>query len=969
MLVGSIVALTVLVGITLFGFFKQNETKETSDWVVHTQEVISEFQRLEAEVYESVTAQRGYVITQQDRYEKIFNDRFEQVKTSMISLKKITKDNKFQQTGLEELSTHLTDLRIFYAQTFQHIKEGQSAKAVALVNSGRGQEMVELIKGTIKKMVDHEENLLNKRLEKNEVTHKLSYTIVVVSSVMAILFIIVVLLMMYREINRRQIVQQQLSKVSQLQEAVLKATPFALVTSDAEGHITLFNSAAEKLLGYSSAEVLGKNPSIWHLPEEVAHHATEQSAKYKTRIGVSEALLYESVNDILASHNWTFVQKDGKHIKANLTLSPLKDDDGVVYGHIGMAYDITKQLEYEENIIQAREQALVGTKAKSEFLANMSHEIRTPMNAIMGMAELLMEADLNDEQRKYVEIFQRAGDSLLNIINDILDLSKIEAGHFELDRVPFKLTSVVQKSVEIMALKAHQKGLELAVDLDDDLNDSFIGDPNRIRQIFLNLLGNAVKFTKKGEIVLKIRGKKITGNRQEICTEVQDTGIGMTPENVKKLFERFAQADSSITKEFGGTGLGLSITRRLTELMDGDISVQSSQGVGSKFTVTFSLEVDASPSEEVPTVDLKGTKALVVDDTKINRLIMRKILEHLGASVYEAEDGPAGLALVHEHKLTNKPFEMILLDSRMPGMDGFTVAEKVQNSDDLKGPIMMMLTSDNRPGDLLRSRQLGLKSYLVKPILKMELIEAISRALIAAPKEVAKAPAPQATAVETKLRVLLVDDNDENRLVIRSFLKAQPWKIDEARNGVEALELFQKYEYDIVFMDMQMPVMDGYTATREIRRIEKEKESDPKPVLALTAYALKEEVDKSFEAGCNGHLSKPISKSALLKAVHDFTADIEVTVEKDLADLIPDYLASRATEIGKLKDAFARDDFALIQSLGHKLRGSAGSYGFDQLSEVGKELEENGKVQNKMNIEKALGQYQHYLKKVKITYA
>lgn len=968
MLGGSIAALTILVGITVYGFLKQGQVKETSDWVVHTQIVISEFQELEAHLHEAVTAQRGFVITQQPKYEALYLERYGQVNKLLLSLKKITRDNEFQQDELEVLNSHLTDLRLFYGTTFDLIKDGSHKKAVDLVKSGRGQEIIDHIKKTIRNMVSHEEELLSKRLDQNEHIHKLSYTTVVASSALAITFIIIILLLMYREFNRRVLVQHKLAQASQLQEAVLKATPFALITINNSAQITLFNPAAEKLFLYKESEVLGKNPGIWHIPSEIADYALELSTRFNTRIPVNEAMTYLSERNIIESRVFNVLKKDGSQIKISLTLSPLRDENGEIYGHIGMSYDITKQLEYEETIIKSREQALAGTRAKSEFLANMSHEIRTPMNAIMGMAELLLEADLNDEQRKYVEIFQRAGDSLLNIINDILDLSKIEAGHFELDRVPFKLTNVIQKSIEIIALKAHQKNLELAVDLHDELNDSFIGDPNRIRQILLNLLGNSVKFTKQGEIVLKIRGKVLPGKRQEIRIEVQDTGIGMSSENVKHLFERFAQADSSITKEFGGTGLGLNITKRLTELMGGDVQVQSTHGMGSKFTVTLNLEVDESPSQEVVTVDLKNTKALVVDDTRINRLIIRKILEHLGATVYEAEDGNAGLALVHEHKLMNKPFEMIMLDSRMPGMDGFSVAEKVQNSDELKGPIMMMLTSDNRPGDLLRSRQLGLKSYLVKPILKIELIEAISRALSALPKESPKVITTQSSVSQAKLNILLVDDNDENRLVIRSFLKSQSWRIDEARNGLEAVELFQKADYDIVFMDMQMPLMDGYTATREIRKIEKEKHLCSKPILALTAYALKEEVDKSHEAGCNGHLSKPISKSALLKAINDYTSDMEVRVDTDLADLIPDYLSSRESELKKLNEAILKDDFALIQSLGHKLRGSAGSFGFDQLSEVGKELEENGKVQNRGNIEKALNDYQHYLKKVKVIY-
>lgn len=968
MLGGSILALLLLIGITVFGFFKQNQTRVTSEWVVHTQKVIASFQQLETQLYESVTAQRGFILTSQARHEEIFNRNYEHLNRTLTRAMKITHDNHYQQVKLDHIRVLISDLRVHYSLTIDYVKTNQKNKAIDLVNGGKGQKLVEQIKTIIQDMISHEEELLEKRLDNHDKVRKLSSTVVITSSLLAIIFIVAVLFMMYKEFKRRLKIQQQLAQASQIQEAVLKATPFALITTSREGAVTLFNPAAEKLLGYTESEVINKSASLWHIPEEVAAFSQKLSQRFGERVSINECMTYLAERNLIESDIWSMIRKDGSAFKASLTLSPLKDNEGEIYGYIGIAYDITKQLEHEEAIIMAREQALAGTKAKSEFLANMSHEIRTPMNAIMGMAELLLEADLSEEQRKYVEIFQRAGDSLLNIINDILDLSKIEAGHFELDRVPFKMSSVVQKSVEMIALKAHQKNIELAVDIEQDLNDHYLGDPNRIRQMLLNLLGNAVKFTKKGEIVLKIRGKSISETQHELTIEVQDTGIGMTPENVKRLFERFAQADSSITKEFGGTGLGLSITKRLSELMNGDIVVHSTHGIGSRFCVTITLEADQVSTDELPVVNLKDKKVLIVDDTRTNRLIVRKILEHLEADVFEAQDGESGLDLIREHKQKNDPFHMIFLDSRMPGIDGFSVAEKVYQDEALKGPIMMMLTSDNRPGDLLKARRLGLKSHLIKPVLKADLVEAISKALNQTEQTPSKAVIDQKVIEENKLRILLVDDNDENRLVIKSFIKNKPWKVDEAKNGLEALEGFKNQSYDIILMDMQMPLMDGYTATREIRKIEKESQSEAVPVLALTAFALKEEVDKSYAAGCNGHLSKPVSKANLIAAINHHTAEIEVLIDSDLADLIPDYLEGRHKELLNLKEALQEENYSLIQGIGHKLRGSAGSYGFSPLSDVGQELEENGKVQNKQNIEMALDKYHHYLKKIKISY-
>ncbi len=691
------------------------------------------------------------------------------------------------------------------------------------------------------------------------------------------------------------------------------------------------------------------------------------SSRFNTQVNPGfETFSYRAQKDIVESDQWTYVRKDGTRIPVSLSVTAQKDDSGNIIGYLGIAFDVTKQLEYEHALVDAKEQALAGTQAKSEFLANMSHEIRTPMNAIMGMAELLNETELNEEQRKYVDVFQRAGESLLNIINDILDLSKIEAGHFELDKVPFTISSMVDKATEIMALKAHQKQLELAVDLDPDLFDYYLGDPNRIRQILLNLIGNAIKFTKKGEVVLKINGGTENHFGREIIIEITDTGIGMSKSQLEKLFERFNQADSSITKEYGGTGLGLNITKRLVELMNGSIHVESTEGTGTKFTVRIFLEEDSKPEDAAEEISLNGKKLIIIDDTKTNRLILKKIVERQGAITHEAENGEIGLKMIHESAKENKPYDLVLLDCRMPGIDGFKVAEQVQSTE-LKGPMILMLTSDNRPGDLAKSRSLGLKSYLVKPVLKNELLREIARALYdLQPKAVMEKKTVSKT--QSDLNILLVDDNDENRLVIRSFLKSLPWKIEEAKNGKDALDLYSPGKYDVILMDMQMPVLDGYSATREIRKQELEQKLSPTPIIALTAYALKEEVDKSLEAGCNGHQSKPVAKTSLIKAIEYITKAIDIVVDIDLEDLIPDYLGNREKEVDHLRELFHKGDFPQIQAIGHKLRGSAGSYGFSELSEIGKELEEKSKVSDSASINFALNQYKLYLKRIKVSF-
>jgi PAS domain S-box-containing protein len=965
--IGTGLALTVLLTVVILGYKSFSDTRSSADWVAHTFSVISKSQRVQTEVSELGISQRGFIMTSQQRHLNYYQSVIPTLDQELRDLNELTRDNEIQQKRIAELKLLIQNLKQRYAIHLEYVKNKKVNLAIESVKSGVGQDTLDEIHERIHEIIGHEEMLLKERLKIQKTSSRNSNFLILLGSILSFLFVFIASMFVVREFKRRAKIQEDLNRNSEVQKAILNSAAFALVASNTDGTITLFNPAAEKLLGYTPEEMIGKTPDHFHLPEEVTAMSKKLSERFSENIPAGyETFVYRARHGIVESDNWTYVRKDGKHIPVSLSVTAQKDQYGEITGFLGIAYDISQQLAYEKAILKAKEQAVAGTQAKSEFLANMSHEIRTPMNAIMGMAELLSESDLNEEQKKYVEVFTRAGESLLNLINDILDLSKIEAGHFELDLTPFSLSTIVDKSSEIIALKAHQKHLELAIDIEENLHDYYIGDGNRIRQILLNLLGNAIKFTKKGEVLLRIYSGKNVNHLKEIFFEVQDTGIGMNEEQLKNLFERFNQADSSITKEYGGTGLGLNITKRLVELMTGKIEVESEFGRGSKFTAKILLKEDEIPAKEVEKISLLNKKILVVDDTKTNRFILKKMLEYQGALTEEALDGESAIEKIKSATILGSPYDLILLDCRMPGIDGFKVAEQVQGSE-LKGPLIMMLTSDNRPGDLAKSKSLGLKSYLVKPVLKNELLHEISKAMLRIEASTPKVQVDQ--SFHPDLKILLVDDNDENRLVIRSFVKRLPWKFDEAKNGKEALDLFSPGKYDIILMDMQMPVLDGYSATREIRKIEKELACHPTPILALTAYALKEEVDKSLKAGCNGHLSKPIAKAALIKSVEDSTHEILVVIEKDLEDLIPDYLAKRSSEVVELLSALENNNFPQIQATGHKLRGSAGSYGFNELSEIGKELEEKSKVCDATSITHALTQYQHYLKRVKVSFS
>lgn len=970
LILGTSLFLAILFFLIAFGYKNFTRKSETFVWVEHTLTVIHDLQELETLLQETSSNIRGFVLTEQEHYQLRLTELSKDLKKSIARVQTDSKENATQKERIELLVEVAEDLRSYSDLVRSLVSLGKGDELLEMVRRGEGRLIIDRGTKILHEMKAHERKLLDQRLKEYNDTEASSASIILSVSLLAFIFLLTGSHFIHRQLLRRLKVEADLSKISQIQRTLIESAAMALIAVDRDGRINLFNPAAEILLGYFEDEVLGKQPSFFHDPTEVAQMAAMLSRELGETVAIGmDVFTIRASKGIVETDQWTYIRKDGSRLPVKLTVSALRDESGEITGYLGIAYDITKQLEFEDALVEAKDAALVANKAKSEFLANMSHEIRTPMNAILGMAELLRETELNEDQRKYVEIFSRAGESLLGIINDILDLSKIEAGHFQLDKGSFSLNAVIEKASELMALRAHQKKLELVVDVNEHLPDHVIGDGNRLRQVIINLLGNAVKFTRRGEILLSVKPGERFNELVEIIIEVQDTGIGMTPEQVSKLFDRFAQADSSITKEFGGTGLGLSISKRLVELMDGKIEVQSTFGIGTRFIVTVVLGQDQATYDEPEEMELKGDRVLVVDDSRTNRMILRKMLEGRDAIVTEAEDGERAIELVREYTEKGIPFNLILMDCRMPGMDGLDVAAMIKKEPSMDGPLLLMLTSDNRPGDMAKSRSLGFKSHLLKPVLKRELFSAIQRSIMekTEPQSLPKVDEKKESLPE-RLTILLADDNDENRMVIVSFLKSYKWTIDEARNGREALLLYQQKKYDLILMDMQMPVMDGYSATVEIRKIQRDRNEVRTPIIALTAYALKEEMHKSMVAGCDDHVTKPVSKVTLLETVDRFTREYTFKIDPDLNELIPDYLEKRRSEVREFHRLLEQMDFPSIQKLGHKLRGSAGSYGFPILSEAGKEFEDGAKEKDFQRVKRALTLYETVMSRIKVKY-
>ncbi|MEX0793091.1 MAG: response regulator [Pirellulaceae bacterium] len=731
----------------------------------------------------------------------------------------------------------------------------------------------------------------------------------------------------------------------------------AIIGKDRRGNIISWNAGAESVYGYTTEEVLGKPVSIL-FPEGMEQEEEE----------IREAL---RTGDRLSQFETQRRQKSGRVIPISLTLSPIVDTSGRIIGSSTIERDVTELKQAEAELEKAKAAAEMANKTRSEFIANVSHEIRTPMNAIIGMTQLaLAEDEIPEEIGSYIETANSSAHTLLSLLNDILDFSKIESGKFTIDNEPFNLRQVIDETLRSLSSRAYEKGLEVAIDYDYRIPDELIGDAIRVRQIVTNLVSNAIKFTDKGEILISAQLRRDWPEEARIRFFIRDTGVGIAPEDQPRMFEPFTQVDSSATRLHGGSGLGLTICHELLQLMGSRLEMSSKPGVGSQFS--FTLQFPKTPNSRGRQVQavlpprFAGIEVLVADDNETNRKILCELLAAWNLKPIAVPTAEDAFRAYQERIDRNQRFDLALIDALMPGIDGYELCRQIiKLSADNPPPLILMAAPNDRQQFRERERDLHLKATLDKPITASSLHDALVEALAISSHFAPPTRRLEKVSAFQALKVLLVEDTPANRKLVTSLLKKRGHQVIEAHNGREAINQFEEGTFDIILMDVQMPIMDGLQTTAAIRQIELDEDLEPTPIVAMTAHAMQGDREKCLRAGMDAYVTKPIDIDNLLHTLESLVEDgtpspapafPAIVPEKEVLDvtatlrrlggdqdLYTEFIGYFDEDVPPLlrqiPEQLATGDLETLERTAHSLKGLAGSVGGDPASRIAGEME------------------------------
>ena len=801
-----------------------------------------------------------------------------------------------------------------------------------------------------------------------------------------------------RDVSERKQAEEKISQYSENLEEMVEQRTAELIKSeekyrtileniedgyyevDIAGSLTFFNDALCRITGFPEDELMGMNNREYADEENASKLYREYNKVYETGIPTKRL-------------DWEVIKKNGTTGFLECSISFMTDSEDQPMGFRGIIRDVTERKNIDREIMEKSRQAEEATKAKSQFLANMSHEIRTPLNGIVGMAELALDTQLDDNQKNIFQTINAEANSLQDVISEILDFSKIEAGKFDLEEIPFDLRVTIEDIAASFAYRAEQKGLDFISFLAPDVPSRLIGDPVRLRQIMVNLIGNALKFTRAGALYVKGELVEKIEDRVKIRFSVKDTGIGIPDDRHATIFESFTQADGSTTRNYGGTGLGTTISKQLSEMMGGEIGLESEEGKGSTFwfTALFGKQEEKKQIPAAIDLDLNNLKVLIVDDNQTNRFVLMEYVKSWGCLPVEAVDGKEALIVFRDAVSSENPFDLILTDFQMPEMSGFDLVKEIKTMETLKEVPIIVLTSSGRKGDSRNCKEIGVNGYLTKPIRQDELRKAMVSVLGLSTGRKTGSPPELVTRYSVaedyrkEIQILLVEDYPTNQQVAMRHLSKAGYQVDLAEDGSQAVRAYKRKSYNLIFMDIQMPIMDGYAATQEIRKIETRNLEQPSiinrqstiqkvPIIAMTAHAIKGYREKCLKAGMDDYIAKPIRRKELLTIVEKWTSRIddsrlmiddciapqgnqesEAPMEYErvleefegdedfLMEVLEGFIGNVTSQIKLIRQAISDGDAEAVRREAHSIKGGAANLTANDLSGIAFEIENIGK--------------------------